>query len=60
MFNKERRMIMTFTNKNKFFQYTVTLDTSENIFKAHLAKDLSVYGAGNTIEEAVYNLEKLV
>ncbi|WP_190289028.1 hypothetical protein [Lactococcus kimchii] len=51
---------MTFTNKNKFFQYTVTLDTSENIFKAHLAKDLSVYGAGNTIEEAVYNLEKLV
>ena len=51
---------MTFTNKNKFFQYTVTLDTSHNIFRASLANDSSIYGAGNTIEEAVQNLEQLV
>ncbi|KZK37373.1 hypothetical protein [Lactococcus taiwanensis] len=51
---------MTFTNKNKFFQYTVTLDTSNNIFMAALATDRHVYAAGNTIEEAVNNLEALV
>ncbi|PCS10846.1 hypothetical protein RU89_GL000304 [Lactococcus cremoris] len=48
------------TNKNKFFQYTVTLDTSHNIFRASLANDSSIYGAGDTIEEAVQNLEQLV
>ena len=40
---------MTFTNKNKFFQYTVTLDTSHNIFRASLVNDSNIYGAGDTI-----------
>ncbi|MCL2113604.1 hypothetical protein [Lactococcus protaetiae] len=51
---------MTFINKNKLFEYTVTLDTSQNIFKAYLASDLTIYGAGDTIEEAVHNLEEIV
>ena len=52
--------MMTYTNKNKFFQYTVTLDTSHNIFRASLVNDSNIYGAGDTIEEAVQNLEQLV
>lgn len=51
---------MTFTNKNKLFNYTVTLDVAENIFKAYLADDMSVYGTGVTIEKAVRNLEERV
>ena len=57
---KKGECTMTFTNKNKFFQYIVTLDTSHNIFRASLANDSSIYGAGDTIEEAVQNLEQLV
>lgn len=33
---------MTFTNKNKFFQYTVTLDTSNDIFRANLADNSGI------------------
>ncbi|WP_252899871.1 hypothetical protein [Lactococcus fujiensis] len=51
---------MTFTNKNKFFKYTVTLDTSNDIFRANLADNSEIYGSGNTIEDAVKNLENLV
>ncbi|KZK10880.1 hypothetical protein RU89_GL000674 [Lactococcus cremoris] len=51
---------MTFTNKNKFFQYTVTLNTSNDIFRANLADNSGIYGYGNTIEDAVKHLENLV
>ena len=60
VFLRKGNAIMTFTNKNKFFQYTVTLDTSHNIFRASLVNDSNIYGAGDTIEEAVQNLEQLV
>ena len=50
---------MTFTNKNKNFKYTVSLDTSKDIFKVFLANDPAVYGLGRTIEEAMHNLEEL-
>lgn len=51
--------IMTFTNKNKNFKYTVSLDTSKDVFKVFLANDPAVYGLGRTIEEAMHNLEEL-
>ncbi|WP_259768308.1 hypothetical protein [Lactococcus lactis] len=51
---------MTFTNKNKFFKYTVTLDTSNDIFRANLADNSEIYGYGSTIEDAVKHLENLV
>ncbi|WP_259751933.1 hypothetical protein [Lactococcus lactis] len=51
---------MTFTNKNKFFKYTVTLDTSNDIFRANLADNSKIYGYGNTIEDAVKHLVNLV
>lgn len=51
---------MTFTNKNKFFEYTVTLDISKNVFHAQLAKNKNIFAVGSTIEEAVHNLEELV
>lgn len=51
--------IMTFTNKNKNFKYTVSLDTSNDIFKVFLAIDPAVFGLGRTIEEAMQNLEEL-
>lgn len=35
---------MTFTNKNKNFKYTVSLDTSKDIFKVFLANDPAVLG----------------
>lgn len=50
---------MTFTNKNKNFKYTVSLDTSKDIFKVFLATDPAVFGLGRTIEEAMQNLEEL-
>lgn len=50
---------MTFTNKNKNFKYTVSLDTSNDIFKVFLAIDPAVFGLGRTIEEAMQNLEEL-
>lgn len=52
--------MMTFINKNKFFKYTVILDTSQDLFKACLVDNISVYGIGNTIEEAVKKLEETV
>jgi hypothetical protein len=57
---RKENAIMTFTNKNKFFQYTVTLDTSNDIFRANLADNSGIYGYGNTIEDAVKHLENLV
>ena len=51
---------MTFTNKNKFFHYTVTLDTLNDIFRANLADNSLIYGYGNTIEDAVKQFESLV
>ncbi|MFK4906468.1 hypothetical protein ACI1S5_06165 [Lactococcus petauri] len=51
---------MTFTNKTKNFKYTVSLDTSTNLFKASLVDPTSSLSSiGNTIEEAVYNLETI-
>lgn len=53
-------MHMTFTNNTKNFKYTVSLDTSTNLFKASLVDPTSSLSSlGNTIEEAVYNLEAI-
>lgn len=53
-------MHMTFTNKNKFFEYKVSLNTANNVFEAQLVTDASIFATGDSIEEAVYNLEKIV
>lgn len=58
-YKEKGECIMTFTNKNKNFKYTVSLDTSKDIFKVFLATDPTVYGLGRTIEEAMHNLEEL-
>ncbi|WP_180376134.1 hypothetical protein [Lactococcus garvieae] len=51
---------MTFTNNTKNFKYTVSLDTSTNLFKASLVSiSAPLSSLGNTIEEAVYNLEAI-
>lgn len=51
---------MTFTNKNKSFKYTVTLDVAQNVFKAYLVDDFTIFGTGVTIEKAVRDLEDQV
>lgn len=53
-------IMMTYTNKNKFFEYNIQLDTSKNVFQAFLANKPQIFGIGNTIEEATHNLEKIV
>ncbi|MFC4652353.1 hypothetical protein ACFO26_05465 [Lactococcus nasutitermitis] len=50
---------MTFISKNKLFKYTVTLDISQNIFKVYLVSNPTICGSGETIEDAVKNLEAL-
>lgn len=52
--------MMTYTNKNNFFEYGIQLDTSKNVFRAFLANEPQIFGTGNTIEEATHNLEKIV
>lgn len=52
--------MMTYTNKNKFFEYNILLDISKNMFQACLASEPQIFGTGNTIEEATQNLEKIV
>ena len=52
--------MMTYTNKNKFFEYSIQLDTSKNVFQAFLANKPQIFGIGNTIEAATHNLEKRV
>ncbi|PCS00974.1 hypothetical protein [Lactococcus fujiensis] len=51
---------MTFTNKNKSFEYNLVLNTANNTFEAYLTDNFNISGYGATIEEAVQNLEKIV
>jgi hypothetical protein len=50
---------MTFTNTNKNFEYTVSLDISKDLFQVSLANNPSLSGFGKTIEEAICNLEAI-
>ncbi|EFT93889.1 hypothetical protein HMPREF9499_02083 [Enterococcus faecalis TX0012] len=57
---KKGECVMTFTNKNKNFDYKVTLNTTLNIFVVFLTTDQNICATGLTIEQAVNELEKKV
>ncbi|HFM7769678.1 TPA: hypothetical protein ACHAFC_002433, partial [Enterococcus faecium] len=53
---KERRMAMTFYNKD--IQYRVTLDTDLNLFVVFDKENTNHVATGVTIEQAVQELKK--